>query len=542
MDKRLFAEIEKQMKELLRKNGAKVSEYKFKNERRQHISVYINEDAVVIHICKYKKEEIYKRTLGWEKYKRKILEQLHCVCEECRSLNRGIGQELDVRHIRDKYIQPERESVNRLRREETNNDTKLIKATEAERIRVIYLVNSIVSMNICGYTIRTHELVKSLQKREIDVVVLNKLYMTRGGMKEKDGVKYARLGTEKKIRMYKDAIMNSKEYIREYAKELEKYCEHYKPDIIHACSNYINPLVGSIVGKKLGIPCIYEVRGFWDLTRLAYDPEWETTDSFEEYGKAEEMCYKKSDHIFALNGQIKREIESLLANEHTNKITVIKNAVNIEKWRPKRRNEGLRRKLRLTEIELVIGYIGSIVEYEGIEVLVKAVTELKNKCKKCKLLIIGGGNTTNAKQTMIELKELIARLRMGRYISLVGQVDYIDIKQYYSVIDVICIPRRGERVCELVTPIKIFEAMSMEKAVIVSDVQPLQEIITHGETGLIFKKGNSNDLAKKIMRIYEDKTLMKELGAEARKYVKKNNNWKDITKKIYRVYKELIPK
>ena len=47
-------------------------------------------------------------------------------------------------------------------------------------------------------------------------------------------------------------------------------------------------------------------------------------------------------------------------------------------------------------------------------------------------------------------------------------------------------PRTNDRVSQLVTPLKPYEAMAMEKALVVSAVGALLEIVTEGETGLTF--------------------------------------------------------
>ena len=91
----------------------------------------------------------------------------------------------------------------------------------------------------------------------------------------------------------------------------------------------------------------------------------------------------------------------------------------------------------------------------------------------------------------------------------------------------------------MVSPLKPFEAMAMEKAVLSSDVSALTEIITDQVTGLIFKKDSPDDLADKLKTLILDDQLRSSLGKEARKWVVKERDWKTIAQRADKVYKQL---
>ena len=98
-------------------------------------------------------------------------------------------------------------------------------------------------------------------------------------------------------------------YINAYIKVLQKIVSIVgNPSIIHGCSDYVNPLVGSVICKELKIPLVYEVRGLWHLSRLSYNKRWKKDDSYKRYVKMERLYLKKADHIFAISQEIKDEI------------------------------------------------------------------------------------------------------------------------------------------------------------------------------------------------------------------------------------------
>ncbi len=76
-----------------------------------------------------------------------------------------------------------------------------------------------------------------------------------------------------------------------------------------------------------------------------------------------------------------------------------------------------------------------------------------------------------------------------------GRVAYADINAYYSLIDAFVVPRSDVGVTRLVTPLKPYEAMAMERVVVMSRLDPLMEMIIEGETGVSFTPGDPIDLA-----------------------------------------------
>jgi glycosyltransferase involved in cell wall biosynthesis len=81
------------------------------------------------------------------------------------------------------------------------------------------------------------------------------------------------------------------------------------------------------------------------------------------------------------------------------------------------------------------------------------------------------------------------------------------IKPYYGLIDVFVVPRTSEATTELVTPLKPFEAMAMEKAVVVSATRALSEIVADGETGFTFVPEDAGDLAAKVGLLIDSEEL-----------------------------------
>lgn len=72
----------------------------------------------------------------------------------------------------------------------------------------------------------------------------------------------------------------------------------------------------------------------------------------------------------------------------------------------------------------------------------------------------------------------------------------------------------------------------MEKAVLVSDVRALAEMVRDGETGLHFRKGEVQDLAEKLECLLRDKPLRERLGRQGRTWVEEERSWSAIAQRM----------
>jgi 2-polyprenyl-3-methyl-5-hydroxy-6-metoxy-1,4-benzoquinol methylase len=106
-----------------------------------------------------------------------------------------------------------------------------------------------------------------------------------------------------------------------------------------------------------------------------------------------------------------------------------------------------------------------------------------------------------------------------------GRVPHDEVEAYYSLIDIAAFPRKPQPVTEMVSPMKPLEALSMEKAVVVSSVRALTELISDGDTGLIFEKGNIESMSDTLARLIADPELRARLGRCARTWVERERTW-----------------
>ena len=150
-------------------------------------------------------------------------------------------------------------------------------------------------------------------------------------------------------------------------------------------------------------------------------------------------------------------------------VTVVPNAVDIAGFTPGPRDEALAQTLGIEPDETVIGYISSFTSYEGIVYLIEAAALLRERGRKVRLLLVGDGEDRANLEAAAERTGLAA----DGGVIFTGRVPHREIARYYRTIDVFVVPRTNDRVSQLVTPLKPYEAMAMEKALVVSAVGAL---------------------------------------------------------------------
>jgi len=114
------------------------------------------------------------------------------------------------------------------------------------------------------------------------------------------------------------------------------------------------------------------------------------------------------------------------------------------------------------------------------------------------------------------------------------------MEAYYSVMDALVYPRFPMRLTELVTPLKPLEAMAKGIAVIASDVGGHRELISDGATGLLFRAGDSANLAAVIDRLLGDAALMAGLVERALEHVRTRHDWALNVENYVKLYERLL--
>lgn len=338
------------------------------------------------------------------------------------------------------------------------------------------------------------------------------------------------------------------EYVEITARCLAGMVARERPALVHASSGhrgFESALAANAVARWAGIPWLYEVRSFFEATWTA-DPRYaERGEYFQRRFATESRMMRAADFIVTLSGPMRDEI----VERHgipRDKVRVIPNAVDLERFTPRERDESLRRRLGL-EGTSTLGYVSNLSHpREGQEVLIKAIAELRSQGRRVTGLLVGDGGRRK------ELEALARRLGVDGHVVFTGSVDFDEVAAYYAQIDLFVVPRVDDRAARMVSPMKPFEAMAMRVPLLVADLPALAEIVGPGADrgsggglreaprGRVFTAGDPRSLAEVAAELLDRPDECARMVEAAAEWVARERTWSAVAGAFGEVYDTLL--
>ena len=300
-------------------------------------------------------------------------------------------------------------------------------------------------------------------------------------------------------------------------------------EIIHAHVPYrVGIPALRAAARKLGIPFTYEMRGMWEESAVA-SGRWKSGGlAYRRFRRMETKVLRAADTVICISQTLRQEAISRGVEE--SKISVVPNAVDAEVVRNE--SDLFNEMKDQLEDKLVVGYIGSLRELEGVDLTAKAVSILKEKGFDVNLFVLSSQSGQN------ELRAYCNELGIAEDSHIVGPVPHDQVAPFYDLIDVFVVSRPDTRVTRLVTPLKPFEAMRSGTAVVMADLPALAEIVEDGKTGCLYPAGDAQALAVKIRDLLGDESKRDSLGQNAKNWILEHRTWESVISKIIDKYHE----
>jgi len=382
-----------------------------------------------------------------------------------------------------------------------------------------------------GYTFRTRALMKAQVAKGWEVAGVTGVRHPEPGADGEtvDGLTFYRTPP---IAPMRSPIREWRE-IGAFTDRIEALAREWRPDVLHAHSPVLDAMAALRVGKRLGIPVIYEIRAFWEDAAVGNGTGTERSARYHLTRWLETRAVKSADAVAVICEGLRGDL--IARGIDPAKITVSPNGVDLELFgAPPPRDDGLAGQLGLAATDAVIGFIGSFYDYEGIDDLIAAMPALVAAQPAAQLLLVGGGPMEAA------LKRQAAASPVAAHIHFVGRVPHEQVERYYSLIDILAYPRKKMRLTDLVTPLKPLEAMAQGKLVAASDVGGHRELIEDGVTGSLFAPDDPAAIAATLAALLGDRGMWEARRRTARIFVEADRNWSSNILRYEPVYQQLL--
>lgn len=289
----------------------------------------------------------------------------------------------------------------------------------------------------------------------------------------------------------------------------------YKINIIHAHSTIPTGFLAVIISKIFRIPSFVTAHGM-DVNNFENSLIFKRIISYTLNN-----CYK----TIAVSDDLADKMEQLGVDE--NKILVLRNAVDINRFKPINGKSFL--KDEVEENEVVILFVGYLDTFKGIFELIDAFFKIYKENKSIKLLIVGTGPKHK------ELKRKVSELELDNSVIFTGKVAHGDIHQYYQAADIFVLPSYSEGL-----PLSILEAMASNTSVIAGNVGGIPEIIEDGKNGFIVPPKDIEVLIEKLNILIFNTKLRESFAKNSLKMVQNNFDINKKTNSLIKFYIDAI--
>lgn len=398
-------------------------------------------------------------------------------------------------------------------------------------MRVLHVLDHSIPLH-SGYTFRTAALLREQRARGWQTFHLTspKQGATAQLHEPVDGLDFFRtpaLPTSPSV-----PVLNELRLIRALAHRLQQVVDQVRPDIIHAHSPVLNALPALKVGRRNGIPVVYEIRAFWEDAAVDHGSTREGSLRYRATRALETHAIRQAGHVFTICEGLRADI--VARGIPSAKVTVIPNAVDVEGFQLAQPADPTLQARWGLQGRTVLGFIGSFYAYEGLDLLVSAMPQLVQQRPDVCLLLVGGGPQEAALKAQVKMLGLTDR------VVFTGRVPHAEVNRYYDLIDLLAYPRHSMRLTELVTPLKPLEAMAQGHLFVASDVGGHKELIRHGETGWLFKADDRDALAAAVLDMLAHRDRWPQLRANGRRFVEAVRNWRSSVANYEAPYQALL--
>jgi glycosyltransferase involved in cell wall biosynthesis len=304
-----------------------------------------------------------------------------------------------------------------------------------------------------------------------------------------------------------------------YLRLRQAYLAH-KPDILYERANLFL-LAGVWIKRKFRLPYLLEVNaplshertnhGGLHLNRLA---QW-----------SEETAWRNADYVLPVSNVLADYVRR--ANVPDERIVVVSNAVNLERFGAPLDGAEAKKRLGL-EGRTVLGFAGYLRPWHRLDRVIDVLE--RDDGNNLHVLIIGDGPGLPALRRQVRVRDV------SQQVTFLGSKPRDEMAGLISAFDIAL----QSGVTAYASPLKTYEYMALGRAIVAPDTPNMREILSHGETALLFDPDSTTAFGQAIERLAHDPALRAKLGAAARAaIVDQDLTWENTARRVIALAKRL---
>jgi glycosyltransferase involved in cell wall biosynthesis len=258
--------------------------------------------------------------------------------------------------------------------------------------------------------------------------------------------------------------------------EMIKKTAQLKPDIIIINNTSVyTGLLGFICSKILNKKLLVEYNDLQALYTIELVRKRVNGFLLPTLGRIlvliEDMIVRHGWKVTAITGFIKNYA---FARNTRKDVIVIPDGVDTDLFDPtKSIGENVRFKYGITREDMLCVYAGRIDECAGAKIILETAKLLTSQ-GNVKFMVVGEGDP-----------QIVNKLSKCNNVILTGPISKESVPEYIAAAHVVLVPFPDNVASHSISPLKLFEALAMEKPVIVSAVSGIKEVLCQGFNGIL---------------------------------------------------------
>ena len=164
----------------------------------------------------------------------------------------------------------------------------------------------------------------------------------------------------------------------------------------------------------------------------------------------------------------------------------------------------------------------------GVDVLARAFVKVARQRDDVRLLLLSGGSQG------ANIRKILQGGGVEEYVTFGGQISQTDLPRWYHMADLYISPSHVDG-----SSVSLMEALACGLPCLVSDIPANKEWVFENENGWLFRDGDADHLAEKILAAMNQREKLPEIGAAARRSAEMRADWKKNAAALMEVYRSL---
>ncbi len=247
------------------------------------------------------------------------------------------------------------------------------------------------------------------------------------------------------------------------------------------------------IAQTWGVPTVQRIAGGTIGSVLAQTyPEAQRRELLQQLSKVDLIVTPAAHLLDGLRALTGRNIKT------------VANAVDLRQFAPAPKDAGLLRELGIPSDEVVAIHVSNLKAIKRPQDVVLSAERALQHNPKLVYVVVGDGVCRQSMEDLCAERHLSGRFRF------VGWIDYARLPRYMNLADFVIMPSESEGLSRV-----YLEAQACARLLLASDIPAAREVITDGETGVLFRTGDVESLTRKTLMLAADPELRTRIGRRA---------------------------